>query len=121
MQLINKERKKRFRGKYNVKLRKNPQKKVVCNKILTVSPKKPNSANRKVAKVSIPQWDERITIKIPGEGHSLQQYSTVLIRGGRVKDLIGIRYIAIRGKYDLLGIPNRKSSRSLYGVKKTKK
>ena len=100
------------------KLKKNPQKKAICLKILTISPKKPNSANRPVAKISLTQYKTKLTVKIPGESHTLQQHSTVLIRGARVKDLIAVSYSAIRGKFDLLGVANRKTRRSLFGVKK---
>jgi small subunit ribosomal protein S12 len=100
------------------KLKKNPQKKAVCLKILTISPKKPNSANRSVAKINLSQYKTKLTAKIPGENHNLQQHSTILIKGARVKDLIAVSYKAIRGKYDLLGVVNRKTRRSLYGVKK---
>merc|ERR1712196_744307 len=96
----------------------NPQAKAVCLKLLTLSPKKPNSANRRVAKVKIDSTGKFLTIKIPGEKHNLQQHSFILIQGGRTKDLIGVNFKAIRGKYDLLGVANRKTSRSLYGVKK---
>lgn len=99
-------------------LLENPQKKSVCLKVLTLSPKKPNSANRKVAKIKVLQTEKLLTVRITGEKHSLQQHSFVLINGGRTKDLIGINFKAIRGKYDLAGVQNRKSSRSLYGVKK---
>jgi len=93
-----------------------PQAKAVCLSLLTVSPKKPNSANRRVIKVKLIRLNKVINVKVPGEGLSnFQQHSTVLVRGGRVKDLIGIRLIAIRGKYDLIGVVNRKTSRSLYG------
>jgi small subunit ribosomal protein S12 len=95
-----------------------PQRKAVCLKVLTIQPKKPNSANRRVAKVVITNLSDRLTIKIIGEGHNLQQHSTVLIRCGRVRDLIGVRYIVVRGVYDLSCVKNRKTSRSLYGVKK---
>lgn len=101
-----------------IKLFKNPQKKAVCWKILTMSPKKPNSANRRIAKVKTLQYGSFLTIKIPGEKHNLQKHSTVLICGGRSKDLIGVHIKAIRGKYDLIGVINRKTSRSVYGVKK---
>jgi len=100
------------------KLLKNPQKKAICLKVLTMSPKKPNSANRRVAKVNVVHYNQRLTIKIPGEQHNLQQHATVLIRGGRVRDLIGVRYVGIRGKFDLSGVKNRKTSRSRYGVKR---
>lgn len=83
-----------------------------------MSPKKPNSANRRVAKIFLVQSGRKITLKIPGEGHNLQQHSTVLVRGGRVHDLIGVKYIGVRGKFDLLGVKGRKTSRSLYGVKR---
>lgn len=85
-----------------------------------MSPKKPNSANRKVAKVNIKNYQDYVnaTIKIPGEGHNLQQHSSVLIRGARIKDLIGVNNVAIRNKLDLLPVVGRKTSRSIYGVKK---
>ena len=101
------------------KLKKNPQKKAICLKILTISPKKPNSANRPVAKISLTQHKTKLTVKIPGESHTLQQHSTVLICGARVKDLIAVGYSTIRGKFDLLGVTNRKTRRSVFGVKKT--
>lgn len=116
LQLITKSRKQKLK-KNKLKLNQNPQKKAVCLKILTMSPKKPNSANRKVAKVKITQNFDQITIKIPGESHNLQQHSTVLVRGGRTRDLIGVKLKAIRGKYDLSGVSKRKTSRSKYGVK----
>jgi small subunit ribosomal protein S12 len=100
------------------KLFGNPQKKVVCLKILTASPKKPNSANRSIAKASVTQFGMRLTVKIIGEGHNLQQHSTVLVQGGRVRDLVGVRYLSVRGVYDLFCVKSRKSSRSLYGVKR---
>jgi small subunit ribosomal protein S12 len=100
------------------KLLQTPQKKAVCLKILTMSPKKPNSANRRVAKVVMTNLNNRITAKIIGEGHNLQQHSTVLVRCGRVKDLIGVRFLVVRGTYDLACVKNRKTARSLYGVKK---
>jgi small subunit ribosomal protein S12 len=83
-----------------------------------MSPKKPNSANRRIAKVSVTHLSKRLTVKIRGESHNLQQHSTILVQGGRVRDLIGVRYIAIRGKYDLASVKHRKTSRSLYGVKR---
>lgn len=97
-----------------------PQKKGVCLKVFIVTPKKPNSALRKVARIRLSN-NRRVTAYIPGEGHNLQQYSTVLMRGGRVKDLPGIKYHLIRGKYDFLGIKNRKVARSKYGTKKGSK
>lgn len=96
----------------------NPQKKAVCWKTLTMSPKKPNSANRKIAKVKVLQYNSFLTVKIPGESHNIQKHSTLLISGGRSKDLIGLHVKAIRGKYDLSGVINRRNARSVYGVKK---
>lgn len=93
-----------------------PQKKGVCLKVFITTPKKPNSALRKVARIRLSN-KKKVTAYIPGEGHNLQQYSTVLMRGGRVKDLPGIKYHLVRGKYDFLGIKNRKVSRSKYGTK----
>lgn len=103
-----------------LKLKTNPQNLAVCLRVLTVSPKKPNSANRRVASVTFinPKLNNKLLIKIPGEGHQLQQHSTLLVRGARIRDLIGVSYSGIRGKYDLLGVANRKTSRSRYGVKK---
>jgi small subunit ribosomal protein S12 len=98
-------------------LQKNPQKRAVCVKIFNRTPKKPNSALRKVAKVKISNG-KRVEAYIPGEGHNLQQYSSVLIRGGRVADLPGVKYHLIRGKLDFKGVQNRKTSRSQYGVKR---
>jgi small subunit ribosomal protein S12 len=100
------------------KLLQTPQKKAVCLKILTMSPKKPNSANRRIAKVIITNLGNRLTVKIIGEGHNLQQHSTILVRCGRVKDLIGVSFLVVRGIYDLACVKNRKTARSLYGVKK---
>jgi small subunit ribosomal protein S12 len=96
-----------------------PQKKGVCLKVFTRTPKKPNSAIRKVARLRI-STKKKITAYIPGEGHTLQEYSTVLMRGGRVKDLPGVKYHLIRGKYDFLGLKNRRKARSKYGTKKPK-
>ena len=94
-----------------------PQKKATCLRLLTISPKKPNSANRKIGKVIVSDKQVQLNVKIPGEGHTLQQHSTILLRPGRVRDLIGINNIAIRGKFDLSGVIGRKTSRSVYGVK----
>ena len=94
-----------------------PFKKGVCLQVKTQTPKKPNSALRKVARVRLSNGRE-LTAYIPGEGHGLQEHSVVLIRGGRVKDLPGIKYTIVRGKYDLMGVEKRKSSRSIYGRKK---
>ena len=97
-------------------LLKCPQKKGVCIKVFTKTPKKPNSALRKVAKIKL-SYGKKVEAYIPGEGHNLQDYSVVLMRGGRVKDLPGIKYHLIRGKYDFQGVKGRKSSRSIYGTK----
>ena len=94
-----------------------PQKRGVCTKVTTVTPKKPNSALRKVARVRLTNGYE-VTAYIPGEGHNLQEHSVVLIRGGRVKDLPGVRYHIVRGKLDTSGIEKRRQGRSLYGTKK---
>ena len=107
-----------MKNQRGLKLFKNPQKKVICIKIQTMSPKKPNSANRRIAKVRMLQRGTFTTIKIPGEKHNLQQHSTLLVCGGRSRDLIGVHLKAIRGKYDLAGVSGRKRARSLYGVKK---
>ena len=96
-----------------------PQRRGVCLQVYTRTPKKPNSALRKVAKVRLTNGHEIIAY-IGGEGHNLQEHSTVLVRGGRVKDLPGVRYHVVRGALDTLGVDNRKQSRSKYGSKKTK-
>lgn len=96
-----------------------PFKRGVCTKVYTTTPKKPNSALRKVAKVRLSNGSEIIAY-IPGEGHNLQEHSIVLIRGGRVKDLPGVRYHIVRGVYDTQGVANRKRSRSVYGAKRPK-
>ena len=96
-----------------------PFKRGVCTKVYTATPKKPNSALRKVAKVRLSNGAEVIAY-IPGEGHNLQEHSIVLLRGGRVKDLPGVRYHVVRGVYDTQGVADRKKSRSLYGAKKPK-
>ena len=101
-------------------LEKCPQKRGVCIKVYTTTPKKPNSALRKVARIRVSNGYEVIAY-IPGEGHNLQEHSVVLIRGGRVKDLPGVRYHIVRGALDLQGVKNRKQSRFLYGAKKPKK
>jgi small subunit ribosomal protein S12 len=101
-------------------LRKSPQLKGICVKILQKAPKKPNSAIRKVAKIRLSN-SLRVEAYIPGEGHKLKEFSAVLMRGGRVQDLPGVKYHLIRGKYDLSGVVNRKTSRSRYGAKKEKK
>ena len=96
-----------------------PQKRGVCTRVYTTTPKKPNSAMRKVAKVRLTNSFEVISY-IPGEGHNLQEHSVVLIRGGRVKDLPGVRYHILRGVLDTQGVKNRKQRRSLYGAKRPK-
>ncbi len=96
-----------------------PQKRGVCTRVYTTTPKKPNSALRKVARVRLTNGIE-VTAYIPGEGHNLQEHSIVLIRGGRVKDLPGVRYHIIRGAIDTAGVANRKKSRSKYGAKRAK-
>ena len=116
-----------FRKPRNPKRRKNktpllegcPQKRGVCLNVKTVTPKKPNSALRKVARVRLSNGKE-CTAYIPGEGHNLQEHSIVLVRGGRVRDLPGVRYKIVRGTLDTLGVTDRKQARSSYGVKKSK-
>ncbi|HZK87594.1 MAG TPA: 30S ribosomal protein S12 [Anaerovoracaceae bacterium] len=97
-----------------------PQKRGVCTSVKTVTPKKPNSALRKVARVRLTNGIE-VTAYIPGIGHNLQEHSVVLIRGGRIKDLPGVRYHIVRGTLDTAGVANRKQSRSKYGAKRAKK
>ena len=100
-------------------LDKSPQKRGVCTRVYTTTPKKPNSALRKVARVKLTNGQE-VSAYIPGEGHNLQEHSVVLIRGGRVKDLPGVRYHILRGNLDAQGVTARKKRRSLYGAKKPK-
>lgn len=102
-----------------IKTTGNPQKRGVCTRVSTVTPKKPNSALRKVARVRLTNHLE-VTAYIPGEGHNLQEHSVVLIRGGRVKDLPGVRYHIVRGTLDTAGVQNRKQGRSKYGAKRPK-
>lgn len=116
-QLVVTKRKKKNRKKKAPSLKNNPQKKGVCLKVYTRTPKKPNSAIRKIAKVRLSNKINVIAY-IPGEGHNLQEHSVVLVRGGRVKDLPGVRYHLIRGKYDFQGLINRRKKRSKYGTKK---
>ena len=97
-----------------------PQRRGVCTRVSTVTPKKPNSALRKVARVRLTNGIE-VTAYIPGEGHNLQEHSVVLVRGGRVKDLPGVRYHIVRGSLDAQGVDGRKQSRSKYGAKRPKK
>lgn len=96
-----------------------PQKKGICFKVTTTTPRKPNSAIRKIARVRLTNG-KKITAYIPGEGHNLQMHASVLVRGGNVKDLPGVKYKLIRGVYDLQGVKGRKRGRSKYGVKKSK-
>ena len=118
-QLIKRSRvKPKFRSKVPA-LEKSPQKRGVCTKVYTTTPKKPNSALRKVARVKLTNGQE-VSAYIPGEGHNLQEHSVVLIRGGRVKDLPGVRYHILRGTLDTQGVSSRKQRRSLYGTKKPK-
>ena len=115
-------RKKRLKPKSRDKvpaLDRSPQKRGVCIKVYTTTPKKPNSALRKVARVRLSNGHE-VTSYIPGEGHNLQEHSVVLIRGGRVKDLPGVRYHVLRGILDTEGVKNRKQRRSKYGAKRPK-
>ncbi len=100
-------------------LDKSPQKRGVCTRVYTTTPKKPNSALRKVARVKLTNGQE-VSAYIPGEGHNLQEHSVVLIRGGRVKDLPGVRYHILRGTLDTQGVSTRKQRRSLYGAKRPK-
>ena len=100
-------------------LDQSPQKRGVCTRVYTTTPKKPNSALRKVARVKLTNGQE-VSAYIPGEGHNLQEHSVVLIRGGRVKDLPGVRYHILRGTLDTQGVSTRKQRRSLYGAKRPK-
>ena len=113
-------RKKKLKKKKTPALKKNPQLKGVCVKVFVRTPKKPNSALRKVTKLKLSN-KLKVESYIPGEGHNLQEYSVVLMRGGRVPDLPGVKYHNIRGKYDFQGVKNRKKSRSKYGTKKNVK
>lgn len=97
-----------------------PQKKGICTKLVVRTPKKPNSALRKLARLKLTN-NKRVYAYIPGEGHNLQEYSTVLMRGGRVKDLPGVKYHLVRGKLDFSGLKDRKTSRSKYGTKNIRK
>ncbi|OGY23789.1 MAG: 30S ribosomal protein S12 [Candidatus Woykebacteria bacterium RBG_13_40_7b] len=113
-----------LRGTFNARVRKmsptiNPQKRGVATVVKTITPKKPNSALRKVARVRLSNRKE-ITAYIPGIGHNVQEHSIVMVRGGRVKDLPGVKYHLIRGHYDVAGVEGRKQGRSLYGTKKPK-
>ena len=116
-QLIRKKKFKKDKKNKVPGLRRNPQQKGVCSKVFTVTPKKPNSALRKVVRVRLSSGIF-VTAHVPGEGHNLQEYSIVLVRGGRARDLPSVRYKVIRGKYDLDPVKNRKQQRSKYGIKK---
>lgn len=118
-QLIRSPRKSRVARNKVPALEACPQKRGVCSRVFTTTPKKPNSAMRKVARVRLTNGYE-VTAYIPGEGHNLQEHSVVLIRGGRVKDLPGVRYHIIRGALDTQGVKDRKRGRSKYGAKKPK-
>lgn len=115
-QLVKIKRKRIEAKKKNPALQGNPQKRGVCTRVWTMTPKKPNSALRKVARVRLTNGME-VTAYIPGEGHNLQEHSIVLIRGGRVKDLPGIRYKIVRNTLDTAGVEGRKKARSKYGAK----
>ena len=114
--LINKRKKKLKKNKTPALTNNSPQKKGTCVRVFTTTPKKPNSAIRKVARIKLSNG-LRVTGYIPGETHTLQEHSLVLIRGGRTKDLPGMRYKIVRGKYDLRGLDSRKNGRSKYGSK----
>ena len=118
-QLIRKGRRRKKKKSGAPVLEKCPQKRGVCLRVMTQTPKKPNSALRKVARVRLSNGKE-ITAYIPGEGHNLQEHNIVLVRGGRVRDLPGVRYHIIRGALDTAGVNDRKKSRSKYGTKKPK-
>ena len=118
-QLVRKGRSSQSKKSKSAALESSPQKRGVCTRVYTTTPKKPNSALRKVARVRLSNGFE-VTAYIPGEGHNLQEHSVVLIRGGRVKDLPGVRYHILRGNLDTQGVANRKQRRSLYGTKKGK-
>ncbi|MEW6271378.1 MAG: 30S ribosomal protein S12 [Thermodesulfobacteriota bacterium] len=118
-QLVSKGREKQRRKMATPALQKSPQKRGVCTRVYTSTPKKPNSALRKVARVRLTNGIE-VTSYIPGIGHNLQEHSVVLIRGGRVKDLPGVRYHIIRGTLDAVGVQDRKRGRSKYGAKRPK-
>src|SRR5699024_3658881 len=118
-QLVRKGRKDKTMGKKTIGLQGSPQRRGVCTRVYTTTPKKPNSTLRKVARVRLTTSYE-VTAYIPGEGHNLQEHSMVLVRGGRVKDLPGVRYKIIRCALDTQGVKDRKQARSRYGAKKEK-
>ena len=119
-QLVKKSRKVKKEKGSSPALKSCPQKRGICTRVYTTTPKKPNSALRKVARVRLSNGQE-VASYIPGEGHSLQEHAVVYIEGGRVKDLPGVRYHIQRGRGDLQGVEGRKKARSMYGVKKEKK
>ena len=119
-QLAHDGRKKETKKSKSRALMGQPQARGVCTRVFTTTPKKPNSALRKVARVKLSTGIE-VTAYIPGEGHNLQEHSVVLVRGGKVKDLPGVKYHIVRGALDTAGVENRKQSRSLYGAKRPKK
>jgi len=116
-QLVRKGRRSKRRKETTPALKGAPQRRGVCTRVFTTTPKKPNSALRKVARVRLTSGIE-VTAYIPGEGHNLQEHSIVLLRGGRVKDLPGVRYKVVRGTLDTSGVSQRRQSRSRYGAKK---
>ncbi|TVR56508.1 MAG: 30S ribosomal protein S12 [Spirochaetaceae bacterium] len=118
-QLVRNGRKTSLKSTKSPALQSCPQKRGVCTRVMTITPKKPNSALRKVARVRLVNGIE-VTAYIPGIGHNLQEHSVVLLRGGRVKDLPGVRYHIVRGAKDTLGVEDRKKARSKYGTKKPK-
>jgi small subunit ribosomal protein S12 len=117
-QLVRKGRSPKPKKTKTLALAGSPQRRGVCTRVFTITPKKPNSALRKVARVRLSSQIE-VTAYIPGEGHNLQEHSIVLVRGGRVRDLPGVRYKVIRGALDAAGVEQRKQSRSRYGAKKS--
>jgi small subunit ribosomal protein S12 len=117
-QLVRKRRTKKRKFSKAPVLESCPQKQGVCLQVRTMTPKKPNSALRKITRVRLSNGKE-VTVYIPGEGHNLQEHSIVLVRGGRVRDLPGVRYQVVRGAQDTLGVEGRKQSRSRYGAKKS--
>jgi small subunit ribosomal protein S12 len=117
-QLVRKRRRTQHGQSKSAVLDRCPQKRGVCLQVRTMTPKKPNSALRKITRVRLSNGKE-VTVYIPGEGHSLQEHSIVLVRGGRVRDLPGVRYQVVRGALDTLGVDGRKRSRSRYGAKKS--
>jgi small subunit ribosomal protein S12 len=116
-QLVRKERKLKKEKSKTPALQGSPQRRGVCTRVSTTTPRKPNSALRKIARVRLTNGNE-VTAYVPGEGHNLQEHSVVLVRGGRVADLPGVRYKVVRGTLDTLGVSDRKQGRSKYGTKK---